>query len=187
MKTTPRLKEQYTTTIREELKKELNLSNRMQVPEVEKIVVNVGIGDALSDKGVLETVSKELALITGQRPVSTKARRAISTFKIRFGDVIGLKVTLRGRHMWEFLDRLISVVFPRTKDFRGLPVTGFDGSGNYTIGIEEQTVFPEIDPNTVTKLRGMEITIVTSTKNDAHARALLAKFDFPFIKDGEKV
>ena len=185
MKEQPRLKEQYVKEIRKQLIEELKLKSSMEAPVFTKVIVNVGVGEAVNDSSILETVSKELSLITGQRPVKTYAKHAISSFKIRAGDVIGLKVTLRGPRMWHFLDRLIQVVFPRTKDFRGLPTTAFDGSGNYTIGIEEQTVFPEINPNEVSKLRGMEITIVTSSQNDEHARLLLNKFGFPFKKDGK--
>ena len=184
MKDIPRLKKQYNETFASELKKELKLDNAMEVPRIKKIVVNIGIGEAEGDRGVIDEIAAEIANITGQRPVETLSRGAISAFQIRKGDVIGLKVTLRDARMWEFLDKIISVALPRTKDFRGLPVEAFDGSGNYTIGIEEQTVFPEIDPNAVTKLRGMEVTIVTSTDDDAKAKALLDKFGFPFIKNG---
>jgi large subunit ribosomal protein L5 len=187
MTVTPRLKEEYTKKYRGEILNEMKLDNVMDVPRIRKIVVSVGIGDAVDDSAVNETVSGELASITGQKPVPATARGAISAFQIRRGDVIGLKVTLRGPRMWEFLDKLVNVALPRTRDFRGLSPDAFDGNGNYTIGIEEQTIFPEIDPNAVTKMRGLEITIVTSTDDDARARALLDKFGFPFRKDGEKV
>lgn len=184
MSNMPRLKKEYDDKIRKELLDELKLRNLMEVPRISKIVINAGVGEATGDKGVLETVEGELKQISGQKPIYTLAKRAISSFKIRRGDPIGMKVTLRGKRMWEFLDKLINVVFPRTKDFRGLPATAFDGSGNYTVGIKEQTVFPEIDPNSVTKLRGMEVTIQTTTDNNDYARALLDKFGFPFIKNG---
>lgn len=187
MSTSPRLKEEYVKKFRGELKKELKLENTMEVPTFRKVVVNVGLGEATSDKGVIDTVSDELAQITGQMPVKTLSRRAISSFQIRKGDVIGLKVTLRGNRMWEFIDKLINVAIPRTKDFRGFSSKAFDGQGNYTLGIEEQTIFPEIDPNSIAKMRGLEITLVTSTPDDARAKALLDKFGFPFTKDGEKV
>ncbi len=187
MKEQPRLKVQYDKTIKQELFKELNLTSTMQVPRLTKVVVNSGIGEAVSDSSVLDTVMKELSLITGQRPVKTYAKMAISAFKIRKGDVVGLKVTLRGPRMWHFIDKLVNVAFPRTKDFRGITQNGFDGRGNYTMGIEEQTVFPEINPNEVPKLRGFEITLVTSTTNDEHARLLMNKLGFPFKKDGKEV
>jgi len=186
-KVEPRLKKEYITRIREELKKENNLPNMMCTPVIKKIVINCGLGEALTDKTVLEDVSGELEKIAGQKPVITKSRGAISGFKIKKGDEIGIKVTLRGNRMWEFLDKLISVVFPRTKDFRGLPADSFDGAGNYTIGIREQTAFPEIDPGQIKKVRSLEITIVTNAKDDKLAKALLDKFGFPFVKDGEKI
>ncbi|MFH1547184.1 MAG: 50S ribosomal protein L5 [bacterium] len=187
MKELPRLKKEYVEKYRDELKKELKLDNIMEVPMFNKIVLNVGMGEALENKDAIEDMTKQFELITGQKPVVKKAKKAISGFKIRKGEEIGLSVTLRGDRMWHFLDRLINIAFPRTKDFRGMPVSSFDGSGNYTIGIREQTSFPEIDPNEITKLRGMEITIVTSTINDIHAKALLDKFGFPFKKDGKEV
>jgi large subunit ribosomal protein L5 len=186
-KRVPRLKKEYKEKVQGELQKDLKLDNIHRVPKIEKIVVNTGLGEALDDRTVLENTEEELAKITGQKPVTTLSRGAISGFKIRKGDPIGMKVTLRGNRMWEFLDKLINVVFPRTKDFRGLPVSAFDGSGNYTIGIEEQTVFPEIDPNAISQNRGMEITIVIDSESDKHSEELLLKFGFPFVKDGEKV
>lgn len=183
----PRLKKEYVEKYRDELMKELKLDNVMEIPRLEKIVVNIGMGESIENKEIMADMSNQLGLITGQKPVVTKARKAIAGFKIRKGEEIGLCVTLRGDRMWQFFDRLISVTFPRTKDFRGLSPRSFDGSGNYSIGIKEQTSFPEIDPNEVTKLKSLEITIVTSTKNDDHARALLDKFDFPIKKDGKKV
>lgn len=187
MKEQSRLKEQYAKEIRKQLIEELHLACSMEAPVFKKVVVNVGIGNAVSDSTLLDLVMKEVSQITGQKPVKTRAKMAISAFNIRQGDVIGVKVTLRGRRMWHFIDKLVNVVFPRTKDFRGIPRSGFDGNGNYTIGIEEQTVFPEINANEVPKLRGMEITIVTSSRNDDHARLLLNKFGFPFQKDGKNI
>lgn len=187
MKDSPRLKKEYNDKIKKELFKELKVDNSSEVPSFEKVVVNIGVGEVVNDKGAMEQASGDLEKITGQKPIQTLARGAISSFKIRKGDPIGLKVTLRGNRMWEFIDKLINVSLPRTRDFRGLSPRAFDGSGNYTLGIEEQTIFPEIDPNETPKLRGMEITIVTTTPNDEWAKALLNKFGFPFIKDGEKV
>ena len=187
MKEIPRLKAEFDNKIREELKKELKLSNTMTVPIIQKVVLNIGLGEAIDEKGVIEEMTKQLSEITGQKPVETLSKRAISSFKIRKGDVIGLKVTLRGNRMWEFIDKLINVTLPRTRDFRGLPADAFDGQGNYTIGILEQTVFPEIDPNEVTKLRGLEVTFVTSATDDVQAKALLDKFGVPFSQDGKKV
>lgn len=184
MKDAPRLKDEYDNKIRKELLKELKVDNIMEVPRLSRIVISTGVGEAVADRGVLEPIERDIAAITGQKPVKCIARKAVAGFKIRKGDVIGLKVTLRGRRMWEFFDKLISVVFPRTKDFQGLSPKSFDGSGNYTVGVEEHSVFPEINPNEVEKLRGMEITIVTTTKNDKYAKSLLDKFGFPFIKNG---
>ncbi len=184
MNNVPRLKKEYKDKYKKELMSELKLSNIMQVPALEKIVVNMGIGDALKDNTVMDEAVQEMTIITGQKPVVTKARGAISSFKLRKGDKIGVKVTLRGSMMWEFLDRLISIVFPRTRDFRGLPTTSFDKNGNYTIGIKEQVVFPEIDTTSVKRIRGLEITLVTNTTNSEHAKALLDKFGFPFKKNG---
>lgn len=187
MNAQPRLKVQYEKEIRKQLIDELKLKCSMQAPVFKKVVVNVGVGESLTDEAVLETVIKEISLITGQHPVKTHAKMAISAFKIRKGDVVGVKATLRGARMWHFIDKLVNVVFPRTKDFRGIPQDGFDGRGNYTIGIAEQTVFPEINANEVTKLRGLEITLVTSAQNDAQARLLMNKFGFPFSKDGKEI
>lgn len=184
MKDKARLKEEYDTKIQKELQKELGVASIMEVPRIEKIVINTGLGEATEDKGIFESAENELSLISGQKPVRTSSRKAISGFKIRKGEDIGLMVTLRGTRMWEFFDKFVNVVLPRTKDFRGLKATSFDGRGNYSIGIEDQTAFPEIDPNEVKKEMGMQIVIVTSTENDEHAKALLDKFDFPFIENG---
>lgn len=187
MKEQPRLKELYQKEIKKQLVDELKLKSSMEAPIFTKVVLNVGVGESLTDEAVLDTVMKEVALIAGQRPVKTHAKKAISAFKIRKGDVVGVKVTLRGARMWHFIDKLVNIVFPRTKDFKGIPMGGFDGRGNYTIGILEQTVFPEINPNEVMKLRGLEITLVTSAQDDKHARLLMNKFGFPFSKDGKEI
>ncbi len=178
-----RLKEEYNKTVKKELMKELNCENLMAVPTLSKIVVNVGAGEAVSNSSALEEIVKMLTLITGQKPVINRAKRAISTFKIREGLEIGVSVTLRGDRMWEFFDKLVNIALPRTKDFRGLNPKSFDGAGNYSIGIEDHTVFVEIDPNDVSKVRGLEVTIVTTARTDKEGRALLDKFGFPFKKD----
>lgn len=178
-----RLLEEYNKTIKGEIMKEKGYGNPMQVPTLKKIVVNVGAGDAVSNSSALEEIIGILTLITGQKPIVNKAKKAISAFKIRQGLEIGVSVTLRGDRMWEFFDKLVNVVLPRTKDFRGLNPDSFDGAGNYSIGIEDHTVFIEIDPNNVTKVRSLQVTIVTSAKTDEEAKLLLDKFGFPFRKD----
>ncbi|HZD79999.1 MAG TPA: 50S ribosomal protein L5 [Actinomycetota bacterium] len=162
------------------LQAELGLANRMQVPGLEKIVVNMGIGDALKDGRMLEAAVEDLTVITGQKPVVTKARKSIAGFKLREGMSIGAKVTLRGDRMWEFLDRLLSTAIPRIRDFRGLSPQAFDGHGNYTLGLTEQLIFPEIDYDKVAKVRGMDITVVTTAVDDERGRALLQALGFPF-------
>jgi len=176
---TPRLKERYRNEIVPALKQELGLANVMQVPRVVKVVLNMGIGEALKDAKLIEGASKDLATITGQKPLVTKARKSIANFKLREGQAIGAKVTLRGDRMWEFLDRLLSIALPRIRDFRGLP-TKMDGSGNYTFGVTEQLIFPEIEYDKVVRVRGMDITVVTTAENDEQARALLRALGFPF-------
>ena len=178
----PRLFEQYNS-IRDELKKELGLENVMMIPKIEKIVVNVGQGEAVQNIKLLEGAITDLTQITGQKPVTRRAKKSIATFKLREGMPIGASVTLRGKMMWEFLDRLINVSIPRIRDFRGYSPKAFDGRGNYTLGIKEQIIFPEIDYDKVDRVRGLGVTIVTSAKNDIHARALLDKFSFPFRKN----
>jgi large subunit ribosomal protein L5 len=178
-----RLKEEYNNKIREELLKEGKFGNVMAVPTLEKIVLNIGAGDAVSDSGAMEDMVEILTKISGQKPVINKARKAISAFKIRKGLEIGTSVTLRGERMWEFFDKLVNVVFPRVKDFRGLPVSSFDGSGNYSIGMDDHTAFPEIDPNDTSKIRSLEVTIVTTARNDKDGKMFLDKFGFPFKKD----
>jgi large subunit ribosomal protein L5 len=174
-----RLKVKYREEVLPKLTQELGYSNAMQAPTVEKIVVNVGIGDAIKDGRMLEASVADLETITGQKAVVTKARKSIAGFKLREGMAIGAKVTLRGDRMWEFLDRLMSIALPRIRDFRGLSARAFDGSGNYTIGVTEQLIFPEIDYDKVAKVRGMDITIVTTAKDDDEGRALLLALGMP--------
>ena len=179
---TPRLKERYRSEIVPSLKQELGLANVMQVPRVVKVVINMGIGEALKDAKLIEGATKDLATITGQKALVTKARKSIANFKLREGQAIGAKVTLRGDRMWEFLDRLLSIALPRIRDFRGLP-TKMDGSGNYTFGVTEQLIFPEIEYDKVVRVRGMDITVVTTAMTDDDARALLRALGFPFAGD----
>lgn len=181
-----RLQEEYNKTYKKELMAELNLDNVMAVPTIQKIVINSGVGEAVNNSSAVEEMAEVLGAISGQKPVINKAKKAISAFKIREGLEIGVSVTLRGDKMWEFFDKLVNVVFPRTKDFRGVNPKAFDGAGNYSVGITEHTVFPEIDPNKVQKIRPLQVTIVTTTKDDKMARALLDKFGFPFKKDVNK-
>jgi large subunit ribosomal protein L5 len=176
----PRLKRRYDGEIRAQLKDSLGLGNIMEVPRLEKIVVNMGVGRATQQASLLEGAVTDLTLITGQKPLVTKARRSIANFKLREGQPIGAKVTLRGDRMWEFLDRLISLAIPRVRDFRGLPPNGFDGRGNYTFGVNEQLIFPEVDYDKIDAVRGMDITIVTTARTNAEGRALLDAFGFPF-------
>ncbi len=181
----PRLKLRYRNELQQQLKDQLGLANVMQVPRLEKIVVNMGVGRATQQPSLLEGAVSDLAQITGQKPLVTKARRSIAAFKLRQGNSIGAKVTLRGDRMWEFLDRLISIAIPRIRDFRGLPANAFDGRGNYTFGVDEQLIFPEIDYDKVDTTRGMDITIVTTAKDNAGGRALLDAFGFPFRREGQ--
>ncbi len=176
----PRLKVRYRDELVPRLQRELDLRNPMQVPGLEKIVVNMGIGDSLKDARMLEAAVDDLTVITGQKPVVTKARKSIAGFKLREGMSIGAKVTLRGDRMWEFLDRLLSTAIPRIRDFRGLSTQAFDGHGNYTLGLTEQLIFPEIDYDKVVKVRGMDITVVTTAVDDDQGRALLQALGFPF-------
>ena len=177
---TPRLKQRYRDELVPRLKDELELANVMQVPRLEKIVVNMGVGDAVKDGRMLEAAIADLEVVTGQKPVVTKARKSIAGFKLREGMAIGAKVTLRGDRMWEFLDRLVSLALPRIRDFRGLDPSAFDGRGNYTLGVTEQLIFPEVDYDKVLKVRGMDITIVTTARDDDAGRALLIALGFPF-------
>lgn len=176
----PRLKQRYQTDMRDQLQEQLGLPNVMQVPTVTKIVVNMGVGDAARDSKLIEGAIRDLATITGQRPQVTRARKSIAQFKLREGQPIGAHVTLRGDRMWEFLDRLISVALPRIRDFRGLSPRQFDGHGNYTFGLTEQVMFPEIDQDAIDRSRGMDVTIVTSAVDDDGGRALLKLFGMPF-------
>jgi|TARA_B100001175_G_C19350466_1_gene562077 large subunit ribosomal protein L5 len=182
----PRLFDLYKNDIQSLLKDKLDIKNVMQLPRIEKIVLNMGIGDAKDNKNSLSRAVEEMTIITGQKPVVTKARKAISNFKLRAGDPVGVKVTLRGNKMYEFLDRFISISSPRIRDFRGLPSKGFDGRGNYNFGISEQIIFSEIDYDKVNTIRGLNITIMTSTDNDYHAYELLASFGFPINDYKEK-
>ena len=178
----PRLKAQYNDVLRSQLKESLGLGNIMEVPRLEKIVVNMGVGRATQQASLLEGAVTDLTLITGQKPLVTRARRSIAAFKLREGVPIGAKVTLRGDRMWEFLDRLIALAIPRIRDFRGLPPNGFDGRGNYTFGVDEQLIFPEVDYDKIDAVRGMDITIVTTARTNAEGRALLDAFGFPFAR-----
>jgi large subunit ribosomal protein L5 len=177
-----RLKEHYQTEVRKRVQSEFEIKNPMAVPRVEKVVVNMGMGEAISNAKILDTAVEELATITGQKPVVTRAKKSIAAFKLREGVAIGTMVTLRGDKMYEFLDRLINIALPRVRDFRGVPTKSFDGRGNYTIGIRDHLIFPEIDPVKVDKSKGMNITIVTSAKTDEHARFLLRELGMPFGK-----
>jgi large subunit ribosomal protein L5 len=176
---TPRLKERYRSELRAQLQSELGLGNVMEVPKPEKIVVNMGVGEAPKDARLLDGAVKDLTMITGQKPAIRRARKSIATFKIREGMPIGASVTMRGDRMWDFLDRLMSIVLPRIRDFRGLNERSFDGRGNYSFGLTEQLVFPEIDYDDIDTTRGMDVTIVTTATNDEHGRALLLALGFP--------
>jgi large subunit ribosomal protein L5 len=177
----PRLKQRYQEELVPRLRDELGYGNVMQVPRPERIVLNMGVGDAIKDGRMLEAALADLTVITGQRPVVTKARKSIAGFKLREGQEIGAKVTLRGDYMWEFLDRLLALALPRIRDFRGLSPDAFDGHGNYTMGVTEQLIFPEVDYDKVAKVRGMDITVVTTAAGDDEGRALLIALGFPFV------
>ena len=174
------LKERYDKSIRDELRKQFSYGNVMQIPKVEKIVVNIGMGEAIGNAKAMDAAAGDLATITGQRPIITKSRRAISNFRLRVGMPIGLKVTLRGERMWHFLEKLVTVALPRIRDFQGVPDKSFDGRGNYSLGLKEQLVFPEIEYDKIDRLRGMEITICTTARTDEEARALLRGLGMPF-------
>jgi large subunit ribosomal protein L5 len=182
----PRLRARYDDQIKAQLKEQLGLSNPMEVPRLTKIVVNCGVGKATQQASLLEGAVTDLRIITGQKPLITKAKKSIAGFKLREGNAIGVKVTLRGDRMWEFFDRLITLAIPRIRDFRGLDPDGFDGSGNYNFGVTEQLIFPEIDYDKVDTVRGMNITIVTTARTNAEGRALLDAFNFPFSRPGER-
>jgi len=177
------MKERYKE-ISPALMKALNLENVMEVPRVEKVVVNIGVGEAIENAKALEAALGDMTIITGQKPVITRARKSIAAFKLREGSPIGTKVTLRGNHMWSFLDRLMNVALPRVRDFRGISPNSFDGRGNYTLGLREQLVFPEVDYDKIDKVRGLEISIVTSARTDEEGRELLRMLGMPFRKEG---
>jgi large subunit ribosomal protein L5 len=175
-----RLQEQYKNEILPKLKEELGVSNTMSVPKIEKITINMGLGSALGDKKILESALVELGLISSQKPMTCLARKSVASFKLREGNAIGCKVTLRKERMYEFLDRLVAIAIPRIRDFRGFSPKAFDGRGNYSLGIKEQIVFPEVDFDKIDRIRGMDVTITTSAKSDEEGRALLKAFGFPF-------
>jgi large subunit ribosomal protein L5 len=181
----PRLKARYDESLRARLQDDLGLGNVMQVPRLNKVVINMGVGAATAQASLLEGAVRDLTTIAGQKPVVTRAKKSIAGFKLREGNAIGAKVTLRGDRMWEFMDRLISIAIPRIRDFRGLSPRSFDGNGNYTFGLTEQLVFPEIDYDSIDQPRGMDITIVTTASTDAEGRALLLAMGFPFKREGQ--
>jgi large subunit ribosomal protein L5 len=181
----PRLKTRFETELKSQLQNELGLSNVMQVPRLVKIVVNMGVGRATQQRSLLDGAVTDLTIITGQKPSVRKAKKSIATFKLREGNEIGAMATMRGDRMWEFYDRLVSLAIPRIRDFRGMPPNQFDGHGNYTFGLTEQLVFPEVDYDKIDTVRGMNVTIVTTAKNDDQGRALLRALGFPFRRDGQ--
>jgi large subunit ribosomal protein L5 len=178
-----RMQERYQKDVAPILYKSFDFTNVMQIPRVEKVVINIGLGEAMDDPKALEAAVSDLTQIAGQKPVMTKSRKSIAAFKLREGRIIGTKVTLRGERMWAFLDRLMNIALPRVRDFRGVSADAFDGRGNYTLGLRDQLIFPEIDYDKIDKLRGMEVTIVTTAKTDDHARALLQLLGMPFKKE----
>ena len=182
----PRLKQRYETDLRPQLQRELGLRNVMQVPRLEKIVLNCGVGLATQQQSLLDGAVTDLTVITGQKPLVTRAKKSIAGFKLRAGNPIGAKVTLRGARMWEFYDRLVSLAIPRIRDFRGMDPSSFDGRGNYTFGVTEQLIFPEIDYDSIDTVRGMDITIVTTASSDDAGRALLTALGFPFRRESER-
>jgi large subunit ribosomal protein L5 len=177
-----RLQQVYREKIVPDLKKSLGLANTMEVPRILKITINMGVGEAVADKKVMDAATADLAKISGQKPAVTKAKKSVATFKVRDGQAIGCKVTLRGARMYEFLDRLVNIAIPRIRDFRGISTRSFDGRGNYSLGVKEQIIFPEIQYDQIDQIRGMDITISTSAVDDKHGRALLEAFNFPFRK-----
>jgi large subunit ribosomal protein L5 len=182
----PRLKQRYESDVRPQLQRELGLSNVMEVPRLEKIVLNCGVGLATQQQSLLDGAVTDLTVITGQKPLVTRAKKSIAGFKLRAGNPIGAKVTLRGARMWEFYDRLVSLAIPRIRDFRGMEPKSFDGRGNYTFGVTEQLIFPEIDYDSIDTVRGMDITIVTTATSDDEGRALLSALGFPFRRESER-
>ncbi len=183
--TRPRLRQRYENTIKAQLKEQLGLANVMDVPRFEKIVINMGVGRALQQSSLLEGAVRDMTLLSGQKPIVTKAKKSIANFKLREENPIGCKVTLRNDRMWEFFDRLVAVALPRVRDFRGMPTRGFDGRGNYTFGITEQLIFPEIEYDKIDQPRGMDVTVVTTARTNAGGRALLDAFGFPFKREGQ--
>jgi large subunit ribosomal protein L5 len=177
------MQERYQQEVVPALQNAFNYSNVMELPRVQKVVVNIGLGEAMGNSKALDAAITDMTTITGQKPIQTKARKSIANFKLREGVIIGVKVTLRGERMWFFLDRLLNVALPRVRDFRGVSPDAFDGRGNYTLGLKDQLIFPEIEYDKIDKLRGMEITIVTTAKNDEHARAMLGFLGMPFKKE----
>jgi large subunit ribosomal protein L5 len=177
-----RMQEKYNNEVSPALRKTFDLKNIMQVPRITKVVVNIGLGEAMDNPKAMEAAVSDLTIVTGQKPIMTKARKSIANFKLREGRLIGTKVTLRGDRMWAFLDRLVSTALPRVRDFRGVSANAFDGRGNYTLGLRDQLIFPEIEYDKIDKLRGMEVTIVTTAKNDDQARVLLQLLGMPFSK-----
>jgi len=182
----PRLKQRYESDVRPQLQRELGLRNVMEVPRLEKIVLNCGVGLATQQQSLLDGAVTDLTVITGQKPLVTRAKKSIAGFKLRAGNPIGAKVTLRGARMWEFYDRLVSLAIPRIRDFRGMEPSSFDGRGNYTFGVTEQLIFPEIDYDSIDTVRGMDITIVTTANSDDEGRALLSALGFPFRRESER-
>lgn len=178
-----RLKERYQKEVVPALNKAFQFRNAMEVPRIQKVVVNIGLGEAMDNSKALEAAVGDMTTITGQKPIQTKARKSIANFKLREGYVIGVKVTLRGERMWAFLDRLVNIALPRVRDFRGISPDAFDGRGNYTLGLRDQLIFPEIEYDKIDKLRGMEITVVTTAQNDEHSRAMLKFLGMPFRKE----
>ena len=182
----PRMKTRYNAELRDQIQAELGLENVMEVPKLTKIVVNVGAGAATEQKALIEKVVGDLTIICGQKPIVTKAKKSIAGFKLREGNAVGVKVTLRGDRMWEFFDRLVNLAIPRIRDFRGLSPKSFDGRGNYTFGVTEQLIFPEIDYDQIDATRGMDITLVTTARTNAEGKALLDAFSFPFKREGQQ-
>jgi len=178
-----RMQERYQQEVVPALQNAFNYDNVMEVPQIEKVVVNIGLGEAMGNSKALDAAITDMTTVTGQKPIQTKARKSIANFKLREGVIIGVKVTLRGYRMWAFLDRLLNVALPRVRDFRGVSADAFDGRGNYTLGLKDQLIFPEIEYDKIDKLRGMEITIVTTAKNDEHSRAMLRFLGMPFRKE----
>ncbi len=182
----PRMKALYDDAIRSELIKKFGYKNALEAPRLDKIVINMGVGEAVNDRKAVDTAAADLAQIAGQKPVITKAKKSIANFKLRDGMAVGCKVTLRSNRMYEFLDRLVTIALPRVRDFRGLSAKSFDGRGNFALGLKEHIVFPEVDYDKVEKVRGMDIVVCTTAKTDAEARELLTQFNFPFRKEGKR-